>query len=114
MIDRRDRGSGSGQDLLMYADILADHWPAVRDGRRTREWSGSEILPWLREEVRHHLEDGSRCGPVKTAGVCRELLAIESSLWIFASRAGVERRSRSEEHTSELQSRTVISMPSSA
>ncbi len=90
MIDRRDRGSGSGQDLLMYADILADHWPAVRDGRRTREWFGSEILPWLREEVRHHLEDGSRCGCVKTVGVCRELLAIESSLWIFASRAGVE------------------------
>lgn len=90
MIDRRDRGSGVGEDLLLYADILADHWPRVRDGTRTRGWFGREILPWLREEVRQLLEDGSRCGCVKTAGVCRELLGIEASLWTFASRPGVE------------------------
>jgi transposase len=90
MIDRRDRGSEFGEELLMHADILADHWPKVRDGTRTREWFGQETLPWLREEVRQLLDAGSGCGDVKTARVCRELLAIEASLWTFASRPGVE------------------------
>ena len=75
MIDRRDRGSGTGGDLLMYADILAQHWPEVREGNQTRAWFAGEVLPWLREEVRHLLEQGSRCGGAKTAGVCRELRA---------------------------------------
>lgn len=90
MIDRRDRGSGTGEELLMYAEILAEHWPEVREGRRSRGWFAQEILPWLREEVRHLLDQGSRCGRLKTAVVCRELLAIEASLWSFASREGVE------------------------
>lgn len=90
MIDRDDRGSGVGEDLLMYADILAEHWPEVREGKRTREWFAREVLPWLRQEVHQLLDQGSRCGRLKTAGVCRELLAIEASLWIFASREGVE------------------------
>jgi transposase len=90
MIDRRDRGSPIGEELLMYADILADRWREVREGTATRGWFGREILPWLREEVRHLLAAGSGCGTIKTAGVCRELLAIEASLWTFASRRGVE------------------------
>jgi transposase len=90
MIDRRDRGSPIGEDLLMYADILAEHWLTVREGTATRPWFGREVLPWLRDEVRQLLEAGSGCGPIKTAGVCRDLLAIEASLWTFASRPGVE------------------------
>jgi transposase len=90
MIDRRDRGSAIGEELLMYADILADQWPKVRDGTRTRGWFRQEILPWLREEVHQLLGAGSRCGSAKTVGVCGELLSIESSLWTFASRSGVE------------------------
>lgn len=90
MIDRRDRGSSIGEDLLMYADILADQWPNVRDGTHTREWFQHEVLPWLREEVHQLLDAGSRSGCVKTAGVCGELLSIKSSLWTFASVPGVE------------------------
>jgi transposase len=90
MIDRRDRGSGTGEDLLMHAEILAEHWPEVREGKQSRGWFAREILPWLREEIRRLLDQGSRCGGGKTAGVCRELLAIEESLWSFASREGVE------------------------
>jgi transposase len=90
MIDRRGRGSPIGEDLLMYADILADHWPQVRDGTRTRCWFQREVLPRLREEVRQLLDDGSRCGCAVTARVCRDLLALAVSLWTFASRAGVE------------------------
>lgn len=90
MIDRRDGGSTIGEELLLHADILAAEWIEVRRGTRTREWFGREVLPWLREEVGHLLEAGSRCGCAKTAGVCRELLGIEASLWTFASRPGVE------------------------
>jgi transposase len=89
MIDRRDRGSEIGEDLLLHADVLAEQWPRVRDGARSRAWFSREILPWLREEVRLLLEAGSRCGG-KTAGVCGELLGLEASLWTFATVPGVE------------------------
>ena len=90
MIDRRDRGSPIGEELLLHADLLAEQWPPVRSGTRGREWFSREILPWLREEVRLLLEAGSRCDGIKTAGVCGELLSIEPSLWTFATVPGVE------------------------
>jgi transposase len=90
MIDRRDRGSGIGEELLMHADILAEQWPQVRDGTQSREWFRQEILPWLREEVHQLLDAGSQCGCAKTVGVARELLGIEASLWTFAMVPGVE------------------------
>jgi len=90
MIDRRDQGSGIGEELPMDADILAESWAKVRDGTQTRAWFGREILPWLRAEARQLLDAGSRCGGVRSAAACRELLAIEVSLWTFASRPGVE------------------------
>ena len=90
MIDRHDRGSPIGEELLLYADILAEQWAQVRDGTQDRAWFEREILPWLREEVHRLLAAGSGCGCVKTAGVCGELLSITSSLWRFASVPGVE------------------------
>ena len=90
MIDHRDRGSTIGEDLLFHADVLAEQWARVRDGTRTRGWFQREILPMLREEIDRLLRSGSRCGCSKTAGVCGELLSIESSLWTFASVSGEE------------------------
>ena len=90
MIDRGDQGSATGEELLMYANILAERWAKVRDGTATGEWFGREIMPWLREEVLRLLDKGSRCDGAKTSRVCRELLAIEASLWTFASADGVE------------------------
>jgi transposase len=90
MIDRQNAGSATGEELLTLADILFDHWQKVRDGTRTRAWLVRKHLTWLQREVRFHLEQGMVCGCVKTAGVCRELLAVEGSLWTFASVPGVE------------------------
>jgi transposase len=90
MIDRQNSGSGIGEELLIHADILWDHWQKVRDGTRTRRWFERVHRPWLQEEVRVLLERGTGCGCARTASVCRELLAVESSLWTFASRSGVE------------------------
>ena len=76
--------------MLAHADILFLHWPKVRDGTRTRRWFARAQAGWLRVEVRALLERGRACPCPKTAGVCRELLAVEASLWTFARVDGVE------------------------
>jgi transposase len=90
MIDRTNAGSGIGEELLAHADILFAHWQKVRDGTRRRRWFERTQAGWLREQVRLLLERGSACDCAKTAAVCRELLAVEGSLWTFAGRAGIE------------------------
>ena len=90
MIDRQDSGRGIGEELLIHADVLWVHWQRVRDGTRTRRWFARGHAVWLRQEVRVLLDRGTACGCAKTAGVCRELLAVEASLWTFAACAGVE------------------------
>ena len=90
MIDRNNAGSTIGEGLLAHADILAEHWQKVRDGTRQRRWFERTHAPWLREEVRLLLERGGDCPCLVTARVCRDLLAVEASLWTFAKSAGVE------------------------
>jgi transposase len=90
MIDRHNAGSGVGQDLLRHADILLDHWKRVRDGTLTRAGFRSRYLSWLRVEVRGLLDRGAASACPKTAGTCREILAVAESLWTFASVPGVE------------------------
>ena len=90
MIDRRNGGSEVGEELLLHADILFAHWQRVRDGARTRRWFERTHAGWLRAEVRALLASGSASSCAKTGGVCREILAVEASLWTFAGRAGVE------------------------
>jgi transposase len=90
MIDRKNAGSGIGEDLLLHADILFDHWERVRDGTRSRRWFRRTHAGWLRVEVRSLLASGSGSACAKTAGVCREILAVEASLWTFTQREGVE------------------------
>ena len=90
MIDRKNAGSKIGEELLAHADILFAHWPKVRDGTRTRRWFERTHAGWLREQVRLLRERGSACDCAKTAAVCREMLAVEASLWTFAGRGGIE------------------------
>jgi transposase len=47
MIDRRNAGSGIGQDLLFHADILFAHWQRVRDGTLTWAGFGRRYPSWL-------------------------------------------------------------------
>jgi transposase len=90
MIDRRNAGSAVGEDLLLYADILLSRWKRVRDGTLTRRGFRRSYLGWIRAEVRATLRQGTGCGCAATAGVCRELLAIEPALYTFAAAEGVE------------------------
>lgn len=90
MIDRQNPGSKVGEDLLLHADILFDHWARVRDGTLTRAGFRSRYVSWLRVEVRILLTRGAASACPKTAGTCREILGVEASLWTFASVPGVE------------------------
>ena len=90
MMDRTNAGSGIGEDLLLHADILFEHWQRVRDGTRTRRWFRRTCAGWVRAEVKALLERGVASACAKTAGVCREILGVEESLWTFAGRTGVE------------------------
>ena len=90
MIDRQNAGSAVGEDLLLYADILLTKWKRVRDGTLTRRGFRQSYLGWIREEVRALLDRGARCACAVTAGVCRELLAVEPALYTFAAVEGVE------------------------
>jgi transposase len=64
-------------------------WYRVRDGtlRRStfRQYMG--VVRWM---VRQQLEAGAACGCARTAGTCRELLALEPALWTFVRVEGVE------------------------
>jgi transposase len=90
MIDRKNAGSETGEELMFHADILFEQWERVRDGTRTRRWFERTHAGWLRAEVKGLLASGSACACAKTAGTCREILGVEASLWTFARRAGVE------------------------
>jgi transposase len=90
MIDRKNAGSAVGEDLLAHADILLGAWKRVRDGTLTRGGFRRRYLGWVRAEVRTLLAGGAACGCAATAGVCRELLAVEPALYTFAAAEGVE------------------------
>jgi transposase len=90
MIDRANAGSAVGEDLLIHADILFRQWGRVRDGTLTRRGFRTHYLGWLRAEVRTLLGRGAASACPRTAGTCREILGVETSLWTFVAVAGVE------------------------
>jgi transposase len=89
MVDRDNAGSTVGEQLLLLTDVLFGWWHRVRDGTLLRR-TFRRYVAGLREDVRAVLEQGRACGCAKTAGTCRELLAVEESLWTFVRVEGVE------------------------
>jgi transposase len=89
MIDRHGEGEAIGRRLLSLSNRLFRHWHRVRDG--TLQWGAfQERMSRLRREVKHALEDGSRCRCATTAATCFEILKVEEGLWTFARVKGVE------------------------
>jgi transposase len=89
MVDRADAGSAIGEELLCCAEDLFTWWYRVRDGtmsRSTFQRYVAELRPWVRSQ----LAAGSACPCAKTAGTCRELLAVEPALWTFVRVQGIE------------------------
>jgi transposase len=90
MIDRGNDGTPIGQGLLALADDLLGAWKRVRDGTLTRRRFGSHHLQGIRAGIHVLLRRGRGCRCAKTAGTCRELLAVSGALYTFAAVEGVE------------------------
>jgi transposase len=89
MVDRASAGSAIGEELLCCAEDLFTWWHRIRDGtlsRSTFQRYVAELRPWVRSQ----LEAGTACPCAKTAGTCREILAVEPALWTFVRVGGIE------------------------
>jgi len=89
MVDRANAGSQIGEELLCCAQDLFTWWYRVRDGTLKRS-TFRQYMGIVRSMVREQLEAGTACGCAKTAGTCRELLAVEPALWTFVPVEGIE------------------------
>jgi transposase len=88
MIDRRAGGQEVGSKLLHFSGLIFHWWRRLQAGAIRRSTLRASV-GWLRPVIRLNLESG-RDGPCKwTAKVCRQLLALEGSLWTFARVEGV-------------------------
>lgn len=89
MVDRGNDGTSIGAELLAFTADVFHWWQRIRDGtlkRSTVRTYIDEQRPWLREL----LTRGSGCGCAKTAGICRQLLKLETAMWAFLRHDGVE------------------------
>jgi transposase len=98
MIDRGGAGEATGQALLRLSKRLFRWWHRLRDGTIDRHRFGT-IAARLRREVKAALDGGQRCGCVKTAATCFEILKVEEGLWAFARVKGVEPTNNAAERT---------------
>lgn len=89
MVDRANAGSPIGEELLCCAQDLFTWWYRVRDGTLKRS-TFRQYLGTVRSMVREQLQAGTACGCAKTAGTCREILAVEPALWTFVRAEGIE------------------------
>ena len=88
MIDRAGGGQEAGAGLLRSSRFVFGWWRRREAGSVHRQtlWG---YVAGLRPVVRLQLEAGAACPCAWTAKVCRRLLAIEATLWRFASAEGV-------------------------
>jgi transposase len=89
MVDRASAGSAIGEELLCSAEKLFTWWHRIRDGTLSRS-TFHRYVAELRPGVRSQLEAGSFCACARTAGTCREILAVEPALWTFTRVEGIE------------------------
>ena len=86
---RANAGRAIGEELLGCARDVFTGWHRVRDGTLRRS-AFRQYVGVVRAMVRGQSEAGAVCGCAKTAGVCRELRAVEPALWTFVRIEGVE------------------------
>lgn len=99
MIDRGGKAAAIGRRLLGHSDVLFSWWHRVRDGTLARSTFQQYVMRWLRPEFQQDLAMGTRCPGTKTAATCRELEKVETALWTFVRREGVEPTNNGPERT---------------
>jgi transposase len=89
MVDRGGESGEIGQILLALTDQMFAWWHRVRDGTLQRT-SFQTYMVDHRVRMGLYLRIGAECGQEKTAHTCQEILSVESALWTFVYREGVE------------------------
>lgn len=89
MTERDDVGAGLAAEILLEVDQMLDWWEQVREGTLGRAVFQSRMLP-IRVRVKALLREASTSAAKKTAGMCREILALEPALWTFIDVEGLE------------------------
>ena len=89
MIDRGGPGEATGRLLLRLSKRMFRWWHRLREGTIDRP-RFQTIAARLRREVKAAREAGQRCGCVKTAAPCFEILKVEEGLWTFVRVEGIE------------------------
>ena len=87
--DRGGVGAWVGTLLLKQMTKIFHWWHRMRDGKMTRECLQKKSGA-IEREVGQLLRLGGVCGNAKTAGMCTEILKLESALWTFVYHDGVE------------------------
>ena len=99
MIDRGGKAAEMGRRLLGHSDVLFAWWHRVRDGTLARSTFEPYVMRWLRPAFGQDLEVGTGSACAKTAATCRELQKVETALWTFVRRPGVEPTNNASERT---------------
>lgn len=88
-VERGGVGETIGMKLLEVHRLLFELWHRFRNKEIRRSDLIEGIQP-LKQRMRQVLQEGVACGQKKTAGLCRNLLRHEKSLWRFATTPGLE------------------------
>jgi transposase len=89
LVDRGGPSQRIGEHGLDVVLVLFEAWHAFRRGELSRRALQTQLNP-IRLCLRLRLEEGTRCPETKTAAFCQNLLDLESALWTFLYRPGVE------------------------
>jgi transposase len=77
---------------------LFRHWYRARDGTICRSTLRANARP-IQREILDLLREGIHCPPKKVAGMCREILDAQHSLFLFIAQEGVEPTNNHAEQT---------------
>jgi len=87
-----DRGGASahlGEALLKQVKTMFEWWHQLRGGTLLRREFQEQMAP-IREKVGALLREGTTLSHDKTRRTCENILKLESALWTFVFREGVE------------------------
>ncbi|HEV3445152.1 MAG TPA: IS66 family transposase [Gemmataceae bacterium] len=89
LVDRKSDAKDVGEMGLGAVEVLFDLWHTFRGGGLSRAQLQRQIAP-VRQTLHEWLVLGCACKDTKAAAFCQNLLAVESALWTFVRKEGVE------------------------
>lgn len=89
IVDRGGESRVIGERLLIETETLFHEWHLLRDGEISRRQLKRRTGK-VRKRVRALLEIGTASTVFGVGGLCRGILELESAMWTFVDRPGVE------------------------